>query len=183
MSQPSQLAVMADVLGALITASGLVCLLAPTRVREWARRFPRSLLAGRILTAGVVIWVALVLVRAPFGRFENLKPLLYVAAPLFYFLVVRYMDELLAPRALGGLLLLVANPVLKAAFLHESNIRLVMTVLAYLLVIAGMALVLGPYRFRLVAERFLTSDARCRALGAMRLVLGGLLLGLGLLVY
>ena len=58
-----------------------------------------------------------------------------------------------------------------------------MTVLAYLWVIAGITLILSPYRFRKVAEFMTRTDQRTRVLGAARLALGLLVLSLGLFVY
>lgn len=177
------LAWMAVILGPVIMLLALPCIFRPSAVREGLRSFPRSVFFARVLSAIAIVWVASIVLQAPLGRFEWLKPYLYVAAPVLYFLIIFFMDELLAPRALGGLLLLAANPVLKAARWHESDGRLVMTVLAYVWVVAGITLVLSPYYFRRGADWATRTDGRCRGLAWIRLVIGLAILGLGLFVY
>lgn len=115
--------------------------------------FPRHRASAILLTLVNVVWVAVLLYHTPLGRFEVLKPLLFVLAPVTFWAVTKYMDELLAPRMLGGLLLLAAVPVLDAARWHESGWRLVLTVLAYLWIVWSIFLVLSPYRFRHTVER------------------------------
>ena len=179
----TDLAIAALVVGALLALLGGIALAAPDRARRGARAFPRSAWTGRLLTAIDIAWVAVIVVRAPLGRFEHLKPLVYIAAPAGYLLIVSFMDELLAPRALGGLLLLAANPLVRSAFVHPSSLRLVMTCFAYFWVVAGMVLMLSPYRFRQAAELTLGSDSKCRVTGAIRLLLGTIMICLALFVY
>ena len=155
----------------------------PEKFMQAARAFPRSRIPAWALTALDLFWVSWIVSHAYLGRFEYLKPAIYVAAPLAFCLIVVFMDELLAPRALGGLLLLIANPVLHTARWHPSNWRLVLTVLAYLWVVAGIVLVLNPYRFRQLVERINLTPSRTRLLGGLRCLLGLLLLILGLAVY
>lgn len=179
----SELALIASVLGLVIGVLNIPVVLWPAAVRRGSLAFPRSRNMAWFLTAMDLAWVAWIILHAPLGRFEWVKPYVYVAAPIAFLLLVNFMDELLAPRALGGFLLLLANPVLNAARWHESPLRLVMTVLAYLWVIAGMVLVLSPYYFRRVAQWALKTDARCRLLGLFRMLIGLGILVLGLTVY
>ncbi len=173
----------AMILGAVIVAFNGTALFAPEFFRKWASAFPRSQTWAWILAAVDLFWVAWIILHAPLGRFENLKPGVYVAAPVAFLLIVFFMDELLAPRALGGLLLLLANPVLNAARWHVSNWRLIVTVLAYLWVVAGIVFVLSPYRLRDMIAWATASSGRLRRLCAVRLVFGLALLALSLWVY
>lgn len=170
-------------LGSLAVLTGILMAAAPAWVIRGLVAFPRSRLPAWILTAAGLFWVSQIVLNAHLGRFEHLKPLIYAAGPVSFLLMVFFMDELLAPRALGGLLLLVANPILNAARWHPSNWRLVMTVIAYLFVVAGIVFMLGPYRFRQVAALITASEKRCRTLGALRIVAGLLILYLGFRVY
>ena len=170
-------------LGALILLVGLVMLGKPDWFIRAMLAFPRSRLPSWILTAACLFWVSQIVLNAHLGRFEHLKPLIYAAGPVSFILIVVFMDELLAPRALGGLFLLVANPILNAARWHPSNWRLVMTVIAYLIVIAGIAFVLGPYHFRKAAALITASEKRCRLIGALRIATGLFIMYLGLRVY
>ncbi|MFH0954105.1 MAG: hypothetical protein V1873_07230 [Verrucomicrobiota bacterium] len=170
-------------LGTFIVIVNVPAVVAPAVFRRVAQAFPRNRPAAWLLTAFDLGWVSWVILHAALGRFEFLKPAVYAAAPLSLLAIVFYMDELLAPRALGGLLLLIANPVLNAARWHPSEWRLVMTVVAYAWVVAGIVLILSPYRFRQVAAFMTKTDARCRALGLVRLCVGACFLFLGLKVY
>ena len=97
--------------------------------------------------------------------------------------LVNYLDEMLASRSLGGLLLLIANPILYSARWHDSTWRLVMPVLAYVIVVIGMTLVLSPYRFRDAVSVVASTPARCRLLGLSGLVIGGVVIALGAFAY
>jgi hypothetical protein len=177
------LARIAWIVGAVLAVLSIPLLAAAPACRKWLPRFPRSPLAGRILAAADLIWVVTVMLHASLGRFEVVKPWLYVAGPAAYVAIILLMDELLAGRALGGLLLLLANPVLNAARWHDSDLRLVMTSFVYVWVVAGCILVLSPYRCRDAIAWLTAGDARCRAAGAAGLLLGAVFVALGMRVY
>lgn len=179
----SKLAGIAIILGTVIAIIHAPCVFVPDRVRVLIKRFPRSRWTGWILTAGDLVWVVWIVLNAPLGRFEHLKPLLYVLAPVVFFLIVNLMDELLAPRALGGLLLLMWAPLLAAARWHESGLRLVIVVLAYVLVVKGIILVLSPYQFRKAMAFWTRNNKLCMAGGAIGLGFGIFIIFLGLAVY
>lgn len=155
----------------------------PERAMAVLSRFPRSRVAAGILTAVSLFWAAMIVYHADLGQFESLKPGVMVVAVVFFFLVFFLMDELLAARALGGIMLLAATPILNAARWHPSDLRLVPVVLAYAIVVVGMALVLNPYLFRKAIERIGPSPSRWRAIGVAGVGLSVVLLALALLVY
>ncbi len=179
----SLLAIIACLIGGALILSGVIGLAVPAGLRRVMLAFPRSRVMAWVLTAADLAWVTWIIHSAYLGRFEVLRPAIYIGAPIAFLLIVFFVDELLAPRALGGLLLLLANPVLNAARWHESAWRLVVTVIAYAWVVAGIVLVLSPYRFRHVAEFVTKTESRCRAAGAIRLAAGAAILFLGLKVY
>ncbi len=177
------LSTIACVLGAFIAVVNVLPIAAPEQVRRWAAAFPRSKGPAWALTAIDLTWVSWVILHASLGRFEVLKPAVYAAGPISFILIVVFMDELLAPRALGGLLLLIANPVLNAARWLDTEWRLVMVVVAYIWVIIGIMLVLSPFYFRKGAEVATKTDFRCRVGGIVRMLAGLFILFLGLKVY
>ena len=177
------LSTIAIALGCFIMVMNLPAVFAPAFFRRMATGFSRNVPAAWILTAIDVAWVAWIILHAALGRFEFLKPLVYVAAPVSFFAMVFFMDELLAPRALGGLLLLLANPVLNSARWLDTQWRLVMIVIAYVWVIAGITFVLSPFRLRQAAEWGTKTDFRCILGGSIRVLVGALVLFLGLKVY
>ncbi len=170
------------VAGTLLTAVGGGGVFRPAPVRRLLDTFPRHRPSAVVLLLVNVIWVTLMVYHAPLGRFEWVKPFLFILAPVTFFAVLYYMEELLAPRMLGGLLLLAANPALNAARWHESAWRLVLTTFVYFVIVWAMILVLSPYRFRYTVEWCYRGARRVVAFGSL-LVLGVVLLALSVAVY
>jgi hypothetical protein len=82
------------------------------------------------------------------GEFSNFRRPLLVILPVGFVLVLRFVDEFLAVRALGILCLLAAEPLLDAAFLRPETSRVLVTTLAYLMIVAGLFWVTMPYLLR-----------------------------------
>jgi hypothetical protein len=179
----TSLAVTGLAIGAVLTALGAAVAAQPAVLDRIRAGFPRSRLAGGILAAAALAWAGYIVYHAPLGRFEALKPGLILAVPVAFLLVFFFMDELLAPRALGALLLLVATPVLESARWHPSSARLVVVVVAYAVVVKGMALVLNPYLLRKALEWGLRRPALLRGGGLVHVALGLTLVILALAVY
>jgi len=179
----SQLALVSVVLGGVICFAYGSMIIAPGGVRNCVRRFPRSRSAGWILATVVLVWWGKRIYHSPLGNFEQYRILLFILIPVAIALSGYFVDELLAPRALGALLILIPVVILDAARWHESSLRLVMAVFAYLLVIKGCVLVVAPYSFRKGAERFIATDEQCRAWGGFGAGLGALFIWLGFGVY
>ncbi len=159
---------------------GGVILWQPGGCRRALTAFPRSRLPGWILSAIGVVWVTWVVQHAALGRFEFLKPVIPVAGLLLFAALVFLMDELLAPRALGGVLLLVANPILMGVRWADSAWRLVPVLIAYFWVLAGCALMLHPWLWGWMLRRFYSTDASFRTAGWGKLIGGAILLAAGL---
>jgi len=164
---PMELRSAALLLGGVVAAVGAALAAAPTAVRDWSARFPRMKPAAWMLTALDLLWSAWLVHQMPLEGFDNLKPLLYVITPATFVLVVMLLDDLLAPRALGGLLLLIPCPLLDVQRWHPSPWRAVVAVLAYAVAGMGFALVLNPYQFRKVMTIVTANDRRGRLLGAL----------------
>ena len=167
-------------LGVLGLALGVVLARFPAAARSALQTFPRSKWPAWLLTAACLFWVAWVVQHAALGRFEGLKPFVPVAALALFAGMVWLLDELLAPRALGGLLLLVANPMLSGVRWADSAWRYAIVLLAYAAVLAGCALVLHPWIFRRACERLLPTDAAVRRSGWVKLIGGALFTAIGL---
>jgi len=180
----SELSIVALLIGLLALTGGGISLLAPARIRAGATMFPRSVWPGRILAAVDLVWAAYELSLMHLGMFDAWKIHLYWLTPVAIFLCIKYLDELLSPRALGGMLLLAAGPALDIARWHPSPWRLVVTVLAYLWILLGLTFLLSPWWLRRIAV-FITSrgDGAVRVIGALNALLGLGLMALALLVY
>src|SRR5215211_6880098 len=81
-----------------------------------AARFPRSRIAGIVLLAIDLGWSFWLVSTMEMGEFSSFRRPFLIALPIGFFLTLRFVDEFLAVRALGILLLLGAEPLLDAAF-------------------------------------------------------------------
>ena len=167
-------------LGTFFVLINLPFILAPAAFRRVLQWFPRSRIPAYLLAALDLAWFGWLLYHEPLWQFfDYVRPWLWLIIPIVILLVCIFMDELLAARALGGLLLLVAGPILAAARFHESLWRYIPIVLAYVWIIAGIVFVLAPYRVRRFFEFITRTPLRCRVGGSVRLAVGLLLLWLG----
>src|SRR5437870_7939444 len=141
-----------------------------------AQRFPRSHIAGVVLLTISLLWTFWLLYTIQMGEFSGFRRPLLIALPIGYVLVLRFVDGFLAVRALGILCLLAAEPLLDAAFLRYETSRLLITVFAYLLIIAGLFWVAIPYVLRDQINWSARSVFRWRCLHAIALIYGGVIL-------
>src|SRR5438552_13706583 len=133
--------------GAFLILIGLLGLLKPDFANV-VQRFPRSYITGVILLTVCLVWTFWLLATIQMGEFSSFRRPLLIALPIGYGLVLRFVDEFLAVRALGILCLLAAEPLLDAAVVRYETSRLLVTVFAYLLIIAGLFWVTIPYLLR-----------------------------------
>lgn len=178
----SALVGIAWILGTLAIGGGLLAFGAPERVRRGMEKFPRSVLPGRILLGVDMLWAAWAVNQMHLGGFDAWKVHLYWLAPVLIVVGILFLDELLSVRALGGLLLLAAGPMLNAARWHPSLWRLVVVVIAYVWIVAGLFFVLEPWWFRRVTQR-MQSLKVIRIGGLFKAVVGAVLIALALFVY
>jgi hypothetical protein len=169
--------------GTLLILFSLPGILKPSLVQNWARRLPRSRMAGIVLLTGALAWSFWLLATMEMGEFSSFRRPLLIALPIGYLLVLRFVDEFLAVRALGILCLFAAEPLLDAAFFHYENSRLIVTVLAYLLIIAGLIWVTMPYLLRDQIDWGSRSNTRWRFVHGAALLYGIVVLTLAITLY
>jgi len=173
----------------LIAGGALIAVLAPAvlmpaTARTCCERFPRSAVAAWVLVAIDLAWAAALLYYSPIlAGMVWAQRLAVVLAPVAFVLIVFLLDELLAARALGGLLVLLPRPILDAAFVNDSGWKLVMTLFAYALAIAGITLILSPFYFRKCAGFLLKTNSRSRITGMLGVGLGAAMIALALTMY
>ncbi|MGA1531167.1 MAG: hypothetical protein ACO398_10555 [Kiritimatiellia bacterium] len=172
---PEQLALISLITAILTGALGGLIIFKPASAAAAFAAFPRHKNAGMILTVIALIWSALMINQMTLGELSKYKNLLYVLTPLALYLVMRYLEELLAPRALGGLLMLFPTVMTDAARWHDSSWRLVVVVVAYIMVILGIWLMLSPYKFRVWTSSLTKTPGRARIGGLILLIISGLL--------
>ncbi len=171
------------VAGILLVLTGLPGLLQPDLLQKWAKKLPRSRVAGIVLLTVDLAWSFWLLFTMEMGEFSTFRKPLLIALPIGYFLTIRFVDEFLAVRALGILCLFAAEPLLDAAFLRYETARLVVTTLAYILIVVGLLWVTMPYLLRDQINWSSRSHARWRAVHAAIVLYGAIVLALALTQY
>ncbi|VGO22095.1 hypothetical protein [Pontiella sulfatireligans] len=173
----------AIILGALAAAGGLMGVFRPDLIKKFAELFPRSVAPAWIFTALCCVLGAKEALGMNMGFLDAYKKYIYVISPAVFIASVVYMKELLAPRALGGFLCLIAVPILHIARWHESPLRLVVVVAVYLWIIYGIVLLMSPWYFRKINKPFMENEALFKATAFGKTAFGIALLLLGLFVY
>jgi hypothetical protein len=174
---------------AALIAGAILCLLGAGgfamegSARNALATFPRSRSAGIVLLAVDLVWSFWLVSTMEMGEFSAFRRPFLFALPIGFFLTLRFVDEFLAVRALGILALLVAEPLLDAAFFRYESSRLVLTLLAYLLVVLGLTWVMVPYKLRDQISWFSKTTARWRGVNAFSFAWGVTLIVLAFLSY
>ncbi len=167
------LAIAGYVLGTGLILSHLLALVKNTACMEFARKSPRNTVLAQ-LTLGIgIIWFFLLIgpenmgilskMRVNLSEFEGIRWILQLACPAFFFLLATQVKELLFPRALGMLGLLVASPFMTAAFLKEPETRILIPLWGYAVVILCLFWVGKPYLYRDMVNWLTASTKRWNA--------------------
>lgn len=131
-----------------LVLSHAAALVAPARIMEWLRAFPRSKPAGVVLCTVAAVWAFWLAATMDLGEFSPNRTLICGVVLAGAVMVPLFADEFLSVRALGILALLAAEPLLGAAFLRPEQTRLLLVVLAYVWATAGLFMVGAPYLLR-----------------------------------
>ena len=169
--------------GAILCLLGAVCFAMEGSARNLLASFPRSRGAGIVLLAIDLVWSFWLVSTMEMGEFSAFRRPFLFALPIGFFLTMRFVDEFLAVRALGILALLVTEPLLDAAFFRYESSRLVLTVLAYVLVVLGLTWVMVPYKLRDEINWFSETTARWRGVSVFGFAYGATLIALAFLRY
>lgn len=161
----------------LLLVSHAFGLINPGASIRFARDFPRSRLMGTILLLIATVWSFVLVRNIDLGEFSKLRGIMLVGIVAGALLSWAYVEEFLSVRALGMLLLLAADPLLESAALRSEPSRLILALLAYAWVVAGLFFVGMPFILR-DAVQALTADRRIWTSAAV----GGFLYGVVLAV-
>ena len=169
--------------GVLVIASRLPGLVAPAKYRDFAVKFPRNVLLGRILMGIVALIVWWVMYHAATDEWKWAQPFILLGVPVAYGLVYQFGTPYLSLRAVAALMLLIAKQMIDAADRSESSLRLVMAVFGYVWVVAAIWMASAPHHFRDLIGFLMKDDQRCRLACATGTAMGLALVALGLLAY
>ena len=110
------------------------------------------------------------------GEFTNWRQTVLLVTPFAWLLTIKFVEEFLAVRALGMLVLLAATPLLDAAFLRPELSRLFLVTLVYIWIGFSMFWVGMPYTLRDQIGWVSGDQKRWRAAAFAGLAYGALLL-------
>ncbi|WP_411846774.1 hypothetical protein AAFN60_04275 [Roseibacillus persicicus] len=177
------------VVGIYLVAMHAWMLAKPEQSQGILKKLPRNHNAGIYTMAIGLIWFWLLVapdLRGPFswlgklsmdlGEFNFLKRYLQIAVPLVCFGLITQVREFLFVRGLGVIALMVAAPILDAAFLKEPGSRLLLSIFAYALLTKGMFWIGMPYTFRDAVAWATKTQGRWKVLAAGGLAYGVLVL-------
>jgi hypothetical protein len=177
------LKVVAIFAGLFYVATHLAGALAPNWAAPHLRTLPRSRPLGVILMLAATLWFVLLTAMMDLGELSSMRWQLVLVWAAAGVLTAIFVPGFLAVRGLGCLLLLAAAVIIDGAFLVQTPLRYVMTLLAYVWVIAGMVVVYSPHLGRDAAHYIAQTPQRCRAFAWPGVAFGVLLLVLGLFFY
>jgi len=164
------------IVGVVLVGLHIYALMKPTEVKGFLKEFPRHKNIGIGILAVDLIWSLWLLNRVDLGEFHNLRQPLQIILPVAFFLVIVFVDEFLAVRALGVLMLLLACPILDIAFLKPPVSRLFLSALAYIWIVAALFWVGMPYVLRDQIGWASKSEGRWKALATAGVAYGALIL-------
>jgi hypothetical protein len=169
------------VVGLLLILSHLFAWIRGEQVKAWLVKYPRDYFPGLVLLTVALAWAMLCLNYMDMGEFFVWRKTLLLVVPAAYVLVLIYVREFLSVRALGCLMLLAAGPVLEAAFQQPPLSRLLLPILAYVWIIAGMYFVGTPYVMRDAVAWVTKSEGRWKLATLSGIAYGTLVLTAALL--
>lgn len=134
--------------GLALLVAHIIAIVRQQQVQAFLKAFPRNYKWGVILLSIDLVWGMMCLSNMDMGEFYNLRKWFLIIVPIGFVLVLMFVQEFLAVRALGSLLLLISGIVLQAAFLQPQMSRLLLPAIAYVWIIAGMYFVGMPFLMR-----------------------------------
>jgi hypothetical protein len=164
-------------IGLLLIAAHLFFLIRSEPAKAWLKALPRNGRFGTVILAIDFAWCFLVWSEMDLGEFYTMEKTVQVILVFGFLGFGYYVREFLAVRALGLFLILLACPVLDAAFLQPPLTRLLLVFLAYAWIIKGMFYVGMPYLMRDGIDWVLAKPSRWK-MGAI----AGLAYGVAVLV-
>ncbi|MBI4657316.1 MAG: hypothetical protein HY735_00455 [Verrucomicrobia bacterium] len=178
-----KLSTLAVGLGILVALPNAYGLFKPREFGSAARRFPRSLPWGYALMGLGTVWFLWNLNAESISDFAAYKKWMLMGFGALGIATCVFVQDFLAVRGLSIVLLMVAKLMLDTARWHDSQWRLVISVWAYVWILAGMWFTVSPWRLRDLIQWATASEKRLKMVTALRLAFGLFVVVLGLTIY
>ena len=171
------------ILGFFLVVSHSVALVLPGPTQSWLKTFPRSSFFGVVLLGIAAIWFYWLVSSMDLGEFDKFRKALKIGTPIAAVLTGLYVQEFLAVRSLGMIVLLAAEALLEAAWLRPEMSRLWMVTLVYVWLTVALFWVGMPYTLRDQIAWVSASPGRWRGAAVFGIVYGAILLVVGLTLW
>ena len=178
-----KLSTLAIVMGAVTVAINLYGVLKPAKFAVIARKFPRSLPLGFVLTLLATAWFIWNVRGESLSDFETMKNFLCILFAAVGIGTCIFVHDYLAVRGAAALLLLLAKLIVDTARWSNTDWRVIIVLWAYVMVAAGIWFTVSPWRLRDLIHWTTANDSRTKISSGIRLSFGALVLLLGLTVY
>lgn len=184
MLNPS-LSALAIILGLLYALPHVYGVMRPAAFGAVMRQFPRYTPIGYVLVLAATVWFLYYLSLESVSDFTSFKPVLYALFAGVGIGTCLFVRDFLPVRGLAALLLLTGKLMVDTGRPHlgETHWVLVIQILAYLWVVAGMWLTISPWRLRDAINWATANEQRTRLVSGLRLSFGILMVVLGLTVF
>jgi hypothetical protein len=174
--QGISLRTMGLLVGCVVLLLHLWALLKPAATTEFLKKLPRNQSVGTwVLTLAFILGV-IVATSMDLGDFARLRYVAQIALPLMFLSLLFYCNDYLGARSIGILLLLVACPILNAAFLQPPATRVVLSGLTYAWILLALFWVGMPFTMRDQIAWITKSPARQKLVTFAGVVYGVVLL-------
>jgi hypothetical protein len=176
------------IIGGLAAFTGVMMMLKPQAMLKGMEAFPRSKYPAWALALINTLWASWLCTQMYLGWFDAYKSVFFILGAITLIALVKFLDELLAPRMLGALLLLAAAPILKIARFFPSPIdpspwRIMISILCYTWIAYGLYLLCCPWGFRRLNEKWLKFDPTLKFGAVMKLIAGIVIIVISALFY
>ncbi|MFT4587310.1 MAG: hypothetical protein ACI9VS_002372 [Candidatus Binatia bacterium] len=170
-------------LGVEFLAPALLIFFAAELFKRGASQFPRSILTGYVLMGGATIWFLCNLNQEQTADFLAYKNPMMMGFGAVGVLTCIYVTDFLSIRGLAVLLMLGAKEMLDSARWVDTQWRLLISTLAYLMILGGMWWTIAPWRFRDLLNWAIGDPDRLKLIGGIFTGIGALLVALGFTVF
>ena len=170
-------------LGLAFAALNLIGLLFPGQFGSGARKFPRSIPIGYVLTLAGTAWFMWNVNHESLADFESLKPFLFTLFIAVGLGTCFFVQDFLAVRGLSILLLLLGKLMVDTERWAASEWRLVIAVWAYAMVVGGIWFTVSPWRMRDLIYLDTANEVRTRVTCGLRFAFGVFVAVLGFTVF
>jgi hypothetical protein len=178
-----KLSTLSIILGLIVALPSVFGLVKPKAFAEAARKFPRYTPVGYVLMILGTAWFLYYVHLESVSDFASMKKYFFFLFSAVGIGACVFVRDLLPVRGLAVVFLLAAKLMTDTARWEETDWRLVISIWAYALAVAGMWFTISPWRLRDILNWSVATESRTRLTSAARVAFGLFVIVLGLTVF